>query len=217
MKKVIILGKGPGWSECPEPTAEVPVWSMTNILVKRTAVTKVFEIHNLRKKFDRPRGEGLMHQEACREAQRLGIPYVVREHWDFLPNLIQHVYPWKDVFAEFNIDFIGCSMDAMIALAIHQGYESIHLHGTGQHRGSVYDYQVESINFWLGVCVGRKLEFYIHHWGGVRHSDILTTRDGLVYGLGGPMKLFSYTNTVDGCTCNDMPHGAVCETHVKYV
>lgn len=216
MKKLIILGKGPGWSECPKPTIDVPVWSMTNILIKRTDVSMVFEIHDLREKLGRV-GEGYLHQEAISEAIRLNIPYVVREHWDFLPHLNQVVYPYEEVVNHFGIDLFGCSMDAMLALAIYQGYEEIHLHGTGQHRGSTWDYQIESINFWLGVCFGRGIRLYIHHWGGVRHTDILTTHDGLVYGFGGKQRVFDYTNTTESCTCCKMAHNPVCETYVEYV
>lgn len=216
MRRVYITGKGPGWSECPKASDGNIVWGMTSILARNQDVTKVFEIHDFREKMFRPH-EGLKHQECAREAIRLKIPYVVREKWDFFPGLIQEVYPREEVFNFFGTDFIGCSLDAMLALAIYEGFDSIHLYGNGQHRLGQYDYQLDSINFWLGVCVGKGVDFYINHWNDKRHTDILTTIDGMVYGFGIPQRAWSYTNTVEGCACTRMAYPRQCETDIEYV
>lgn len=210
MREIRILGKGPGWSDCPAPTPHIPVWSLTNILVKRTAVTKVFEIHDLVEKFGRV-DEGMLHQEAAREAEYQGIPYVVREHWDFLPGLRQEIYPLNEVIEYFGTDFIGCSVDAMVALAIYQGYEFIHFHGMGQQRGGTYDYQLESLNFWIGVCVGKGIGHKIHGWAGLRHDHLLSTIDEMVYGFGIPQKV------PPRCKCTLMPHSKQCEISLHFI
>jgi hypothetical protein len=217
MLQVIITGKGPGWSDCPKPTPETPVWGVTSIMRKNPYVSKVFEIHDLAEKFGR-KHEGWTHQEAAIIAGNAGIPYVVREHWDLLPsNLPQEIYPLEEVIAEFGTDFIGCTMDACIALAIYQGYESIHIYGGGQHRDSEYDYQIDSLNFWLGVCTGRKIEFYLHQWGGVKHTDVLTTINGTVYGFDIEQRKFQYFNTMTPCSCTVTPINKKCITDIKII
>jgi hypothetical protein len=202
VKRVIILARGPGWSAAPKPTPEVPVWGTTCILGMTENVSKVFEIHDLVEKLNRPRA-GWLHQEAIHIAMKRNIPYVVREHWNFLPGLQQEVYPWKEVFNHFGIDYMGCSLCLMIALALYEGYDSIHMYGNGQHRQSEYDNHLSSVAFWIGVMFGKGIDFYMHHYGGVKHTDLLTTTDGLVYGLNEPQSLFPHTNTVDRCTCRD--------------
>jgi hypothetical protein len=213
MQRVIITGKGPGWSDCPRPTPETPVWGVTTIMRKNPYVTKVFEIHDLIEKMGRLH-EGRGHQESAILAGNAGIPYVVREYWNHLPsNLPQEIYPIEEVIAEFGTDFIGCTMDACIALALYQGYDSIHIYGGGQHRGNEYDYQIDSLNFWLGVCTGRKVEFYLHQWGGVKHTDILTTINGMVYGFDLEQRKFPYFNSITPCLCTKMPNNKRCETN----
>jgi hypothetical protein len=215
MKTLNILGKGPGWSTCPEPTTEVPVWSMTNIITKRTAVTKVFEIHDLVEKFSRG-SEGMIHQEAARYAAHLGITYVVSRHWDWL-GCKQEIYPLEKVIAAVGTDYLGCSLDLMIALAIVEGYQHINLYGMGQQRGDIYDYQLDSTNFWLGYCMGRGINFEIHHWGGVQHTDLMRTIDGHIYGLKVPQRPMPYSKVTKRCTCTLMPQNKRCVCFVKEV
>lgn len=198
---LFICGLGPGWSTCPPRGCGVDIWGVNNILNRRP-VDVVFEIHDFHEKLNRLRGS-YVHRQAIRQAQEWNVPYVVREYWDFLPHLHQIIYPREEVFEELQTDFIGCTLDSMIALAVACGYQKIDVFGSGANFASLYDYQVPSNNFWIGYCLGRGIKIKFHHAGGLRHSDILSTHNGLVYGFNIPQRRWSYFDpTLPRCDCN---------------
>lgn len=204
MSRIHLVGLGAGWSLCPPMKEGREIWGINTILLRRP-VSMVFEIHNFHEKLNRL--DGHSHQRAIRTAGS-DTPYMVREYWDFLPHLHQIVYPWDEVFDEFQTDLVGCTFDAMIALAICCGYDDIQVYGAGANNASHYDYQVPSNNYWVGVCHGRKLNIKFHQIGNVRHTDIMRTHDGLIYGLGKPQGAWpTIDNTLPACTCTQTPNG----------
>jgi hypothetical protein len=176
------------------------IWGVNNILLRRP-VNYVFEIHDFYEKFNRVKG-GHVHQQAIRLASCSRTPYIVRQQWDFIPHIKQVVYPWESVFNYFQTDMIGCSFDAMLALAIYCGWKDIQVYGFGANLASIYDYQVPTNNFWLGVCLGAKVNINFHSIGGLRHSGVMRTVDGKVYGLDQPQRKFPMIDvTLPACDC----------------
>lgn len=200
-KRIHLCGLGPGWSLCPPKATGRMIWGINNILNRRD-VNYVFEIHNFYEKLNRLKG-GHVHQQAIRKAAETKTPYIVRERWDFLPHLKQIVYPWNDIFKRFRSDYIGCTFDAMMALAIYCGYKDIQIYGFGANLASHYDYQVPSNNFWFGVCHGADINYKIHNIGGLRHTDVLRTTTGMIYGLDQPQIAHeAHDPTLPQCDCN---------------
>jgi hypothetical protein len=200
------MGLGPGWSVCPPTGDGVKVWSMNNAMNWRTDIDYIFEVHDFHNKLNRVRG-GYQHQTAIREAIAHDVPYVVRERWDFLPGLKQVVYPWEAIFKEFQSDYLGCSMDCMIAMAIYCGYSDIQLYGIGINSASPYDFQVPSMNYWVGVCHGRRINIKVNTVGNYKHTDILTTKNGEVYGLRIPQRKWpTFDPTLPMCDCMKTPN-----------
>lgn len=207
-KTLHLCGLGPGWSLCPPMNEGRMIWGINNILVRRE-VNYVFEIHNFYEKFNRVKG-GHVHQMATRLASGSKTPYIVREHWDFIPHIKQVIYPFGAIFQHFQTDLIGCSFDAMLALAIYTGWKNIQVYGFGANLASQYDYQVPSNNFWLGVCTGAGVNINFHSIGGLRHSDIMRTVDGMVYGLDQPQGKWPIVDTtLPACDCTKR-HEAYC-------
>lgn len=207
MATIHLLGLGPNWSLAPQCGPGVKIWGMNNVLNWRP-VDYVFEVHNFHNKLHRLRG-GEIHQRAVRKAIETGTPYIVREKWD-IPGLKQVVYPWDTLFNHFQTDLLGCTMDCMIALAIYCGYTDIQLYGIGINRASHYDYQIPSMNYWIGVCHGKGINIHVNNFGGYRHTDIMRTHDGLIYGLRTPQKAWPTIDpSLPECDCvkrNDAPH-----------
>ncbi len=208
-KVIHLCGLGPGWSLCPPMKEGRMIWGINNILNRRK-VNYVFEIHDFHDKLNRLRG-GHVHQKAIRLASRYKIPYIVRERWSFLPHLTQIVYPWEKIYEEFQTDHIGCSLDAMIALALYCGYTDLQMYGNGANLASIYDYQLPTNNYWVGVCHGRPdVNITFHNIGGLRHTDILRTVDGKVYGLDIPQREWPTIDpTLPECDCTKR-HGLAC-------
>ena len=209
MQTLHLMGLGPGWSMAPECGPGVKVWGINNALNFRD-VDYVMEIHNWRHKMYRLKG-GCVHQRAVNRAIEKGIPYIVRERWDFVPGLKQVVYPWKSVFKMFNTDLLGCSMDCMIALGLYLGYKRLRVYGLGINHASHYDYQIPSMNYWFGVCDGAKVDLQVVNVDGYRHTDVMRTHNGLIYGLGEPQTVVSHglDPSLPACDCtkvHDAPH-----------
>lgn len=207
-KTVHLCGLGPGWTLCPPVKEGRMIWGMNNLVLRRE-VNYLFEVHDFEEKFHRL-GEGLTHQAACQAAVRKGIPYIVREKWDFLPGLKQIVYPWEGVFNMVGSDNLGCTLDCMIALAVYCGYKDIQVYGQGANKATFYDYQVPSNNYWIGVCHGAKINIKFHNLAGLRHTDIMRTSNGRVYGLDIPQRPWpTIDTTLPACNCTKR-HGNPC-------
>jgi hypothetical protein len=95
----------------------------------------------------------------------------------------------------------------MIAMAVYCGYTDIQLYGIGINAASPYDFQVPSMNYWMGVCHGRKINIQVNNPGAYKHTDILTTRNGEVYGLRKPQRPWpTFDPTKPMCKCMKEPN-----------
>lgn len=190
MREIILVANGKGWSESP---LEGTCWGTNHILMQRP-VDMVFEIHDLAKKFARPE-DGEHHVRAMNRGARENIPYMVRSDDEPVPDRIRRVYPLEDVITFFKTDLIGSSFDAMMAYAIYCGYQSIKVYGFLMKRGREYDHQRDSAHFWWGQTMARDIKMYWHKYkDNPDFSDMMQTRDGLVYGFGIPQRQWDYTN-----------------------
>jgi len=187
LDKITLIANGKGWSESPRDS---PSWGTNHILMNRP-VDMVFEIHDLRKKFS-SEPSGAHHARAARRGARDNVPYMVRSADEPVAEHIKRVYPWEEIFNFFGTDLIGSSFDAMMAYAIYSGYKHFDIYGFLMKRGREYDHQRDSAHFWIGQLMGRGLSFYWHQYQGIAFSDMMQTRDGLVYGLGVPQKKWPY-------------------------
>lgn len=192
MKEIILVANGKGWSESPR---EGVSWGINHILMQRP-VDMVFEIHDLKEKFARF-DEGAHHVRAMKIAAKENIPYMVRSHDEPIPIHIRKVYPLETITKFFGTDLIGSSFDAMMAMAIYSGYESIKTYGFQMKRNATHDNQRESALFWIGQAMGRGIQMYWHKYkDNPEHSDMFLTRDGKVYGFDIPQRLWDYTNVI---------------------
>jgi hypothetical protein len=102
----------------------------------------------------------------------------------------------------------------MIALALFCGYKDLQMYGNGANLASIYDYQLPTNNYWIGVCHGMPdVDITFHNIGGVRHTDLLRTVDGKVYGLGKPQRAWPTIDpTLPECDCTKK-HGNACSDY----
>jgi hypothetical protein len=156
----------------------------------------VFEIHDLKEKFARV-DSGEHHARAMKRGARDNVPYMVRSAEEPVPIHIRRVYPLASIIEFFGTDLIGSSFDAMMAMAIYSGYQSIKVYGFLMKRGREYDHQRDSAHFWWGQAMGRGIKMYWHKYkDNPEFSDMMQTRDGLVYGFGIPQRKWDYTNVI---------------------
>ena len=94
--------------------------------------------------------------------------YMVSQH-PAIPSSIE--YPFQQIVDEFGLEdirpdskgkgYFHSTVDYMIALAIHEGFEEIGIWGVDMVHDSEYGYQKPSGSFWLGVARGRGVKLTV--------------------------------------------------------
>lgn len=155
-----IIGRGEGYEQGYD--AEGEKW-LINYFDPRGDV--LFEIH--------PTGHPY-HEKLARERENAKLAGL---------QLITHNYHLHEIIEqEFKTDYLGSSADYAIALAILRQKNEIHLWGiTMDDKGDHYEKRCAT-DFWCGVAIGRGIKVVVHG-----NSRVMTTEDGLTYGLFTPM------------------------------
>jgi hypothetical protein len=158
---VCIVGKGNGWELAPELGN---IWGITQLHRKRP-VSRIIDMN------DYSIDPGVVGESECLKdlALEKNIPYVDLEN-----------YPLKEVIEFFGTDYFSNTVDYAIALAIYEGYTEIDMYGVNMATGSEYAFERPGVNFWCGVAIGKGIKVGVYG----KHSTIMKTRDGKLYGYG---------------------------------
>ena len=192
MKKLAIVGCSDSKNLAPVDDMTFDIWGMNNLYPHLSRATKWFEIHEI--KFDGVnyyrRGERIFRGQVVNEylkqigewTQKQNIPVYMHQHWDIVPTSI--AYPIQDIVNAFGNYFTN-SVSYMIALAIMEKYEEIHIYGvdmavigadTLNPEANEYTYQRPSCEYFLGLAKGLGIKIYLP-----QESDLLKTR--FLYGF----------------------------------
>lgn len=145
MKELILLGGGESRKECPYNTE---VWAASSVLslpeTRLEGISKAFafDLYPLVKPY-------------LKIAKEHNIPVVsTRSYAD-------EQYPWKEITEEFQTKYFRNSISYMIAMAVYKGYEKLRIYGVDQ--GPDYEYLAAKpyVMFWLGVAIGRGIEWEV--------------------------------------------------------
>lgn len=168
MKRINILGSGPGRLDVPANNGEI--WGVNNIHLLQN-VDVVVDIHN---HCHRPEEEkDKLHMAVIKEK---GITTYSQNEIEGNDSVKK--YPIDEIMIEFGTDYFGSGIDYIIALAIYKGATEIHMYGVCMMDASEYSYQKPSVEFWIGIAKGRGINIVIHG----KYTELLKTRNGLVYG-----------------------------------
>jgi hypothetical protein len=172
--RINIVGSAPGWEDCP--VNDGYIWGVNNMHLLMD-LDRIVDIHvsrlNLQETKDR------IHFDELKEKD---IEAYLHSEFGDMPNVKR--YPIEEIRKEFNgIDYFGSGIDYIIALAIYEGATEIHIYGVYMKGGSEYAHQKPSVEFWLGVCVGRDIHIEVHGL-----TTLLRTHNGLMYGYQTPQK-----------------------------
>lgn len=91
--------------------------------------------------------------------------YTLTDESDWCVNSAQ--YPLEAVFKAFPYHFFTCTFAYQIALALHEGFTSIHLYGVDFSNGSAREQLVEQacVSFWIGIAIGRGVDVHVEDEG----------------------------------------------------
>lgn len=200
-KKLAIVGCADSKKFAPVEDLSFDIWGMNNLYPHLSRANKWFEIHHITSDGTNylRRGERIFRGQVVNDymkqmgewAQKLSIPVYMQQHWDIVPTCI--AYPLKDIIARFGRYFTN-SVSYMIALAIMEKYEEIHVYGVDMAVMAVadkyditnpesneYSYQRPSVEWLLGWCMGAGIKLYLP-----QECDLLKTR--FLYGFEQPQE-----------------------------
>ena len=197
--RINIMGSAPGWEDTP--VNDGFIWSVNNAHLLRD-VDVIFDIHKVR--LDPKEEKDKLHLETLRLKDILAY---MNEEIEGMPNVKR--YPIEEIKKEFDTDYFGSGIDYIIAMAIYQGATEIHIYGVMMEKGSEYEGQKPSLEFWIGIAKGRRIRVFVHG----NRTSILRTRNGLVYGYQTPqdwvrkynpeqVELLEMLNTYEDTVCN---------------
>jgi len=145
MGRLIILGTGPSWVECPFDGNEI--WAASTALITEGLKEKQFDKVFAFDPISNPRVE-----ESVRIAKERNIPVVSVNKY------ATEKYPIFDIIREFHTNYFLNTASYMIALAIYRGYTKLRLYGIDQSEGD-YAKGKSYVSFWLGVATGRGMSW----------------------------------------------------------
>lgn len=161
-KKVAICGFAPySLSETPWNNEEFEFWGLNELYMGTpNKFTRWFEMHH-RSIIERTTRDH-NHLEWMQKAK---IPIYMQEHYEDIPYSVR--YPKEEVFKQFRPYFTN-SISWMIAIAIMEEFEEIHIYGVDMAVEGEYSWERPSCEYFLGVAEGRGIRVYIP-----RQSDLL--------------------------------------------
>lgn len=91
--------------------------------------------------------------------KRCPIPIYMIQQYDEYPTSVR--YPIEDAIRVADRDYFMSTVAFMIALAIMEGFEEIHLYGINLAIGDEYFYEKPNCEWWLGICKGLGVKTYV--------------------------------------------------------
>jgi len=98
---------------------------------------------------------------------QLPCPIYMQRHHEDIPNSV--AFP-IELFREVFGDYFTCTASYMIAMAIYEGYEEIHIYGVDMAADTEYASQRPSCEYFIGIAEGKGIKVVIP-----LDSDLLKT------------------------------------------
>ena len=186
--KVAIVGCSQSKSLAPFQDESFEIWGVNNLYPHIPRATRWFEIHEitqtgetfLRRGDTKFRGQPVNDylKEMGIWTQEKNCPVYMQKHWDLVPTSVP--YPVEEMLKKYGGYFTN-SVSWMIALAIQEGAEEIHVYGVDMAVHTEYHHQRPSCEYFLGVAVGMGIKVYIPP-----EADLMKTR--FLYGFQEPQE-----------------------------
>jgi hypothetical protein len=150
IKKLAIVGYAhPSKNRAPYDNPDYDIWGMNQYPYRIPRATLWFEMHY----------SDIL--EIPEESYRIWLrntttPVIMQKESPEIPASLE--YPLDEITAEYD-PFFNCTVDYMLAMAIFSGKKHIELYGI--HCLNEYEYEKKGIEYWLGVCRGKGIKFFL--------------------------------------------------------
>jgi hypothetical protein len=168
-KKVALVGfASSSKDQAPFGDTTFDIWIMNDLYRLVPRWNRLFEMHEVERiKMDKERGtlsaEGTEHwKHLCSlpgpDSDQF-CPVYTQEKLAEIPASV--ALPVEEMVGELGDRYFTSTPAYMMALAILDGYEEVHLYGIDLLEESEYQYQRPCLEYWLGVARGRGIKVYI--------------------------------------------------------
>lgn len=155
LDKIIILAQGPSWYQCPEKAPiDAEIWGSNVIYRDHPNVDRLFFGHDVRGHcFDDDR-------YLFENLNNYGAPVYSPGTYRLLEKSV--AIPFLEIMQEFQVGFFLTTIAWMVATAILQKPKSMDFYGVDMRPDAgveTYWNEKGSVEFWVGVAMGRGIEF----------------------------------------------------------
>ena len=91
---------------------------------------------------------------------KMGVPLVAPYKYAEIPK--SEAFPIKECVKEFGIPYFNNTISYMIAYALLKGAKEIDIYGVNQASSSEFFYEKASVEYWIGIAVGRGVKIIIN-------------------------------------------------------
>lgn len=153
-KKVLtIVGRGDSWIYCP---FEGDIWIVHSVLtlpgMDERHIDKMFAFDDIS---CQKTHSGKALKDLIDIATERKIPIVSTRGY------ATERYPLLKILDEFGVSWFRLTVSYMLALAIYEKYDMVHIYGIDQDKEDRYIRTRPFVDFWLGVMVGRGIKYTI--------------------------------------------------------
>jgi hypothetical protein len=168
-KKVSIVGFADTRDECPFSDPTMEIWGINDLHRALPRYDRWFDIH-VRDNIQADVKAGRSPADACglEPLKHLNVPVYMQEAFPDIPTSIR--FPAKEIMDRFGRYFTN-SISFLIALAILENYEEIHIYGVDMAVGKEYIKERPSVEYMIGIARGRGIKVVIPD-----ACDLLKTR-----------------------------------------
>lgn len=163
VKKVAIVGTAMTHMDAPYSDPSWELWGLNDHWNNMPRATRWFEAN-----YDAASVAKVSHKPEITRLdwlKKCPIPVYMEEHYPDVPMSVRYPFDeindWISEIDPNGRNYFTNSVSFMIALAIYEGFDVIHLYGVDMAVGSEYEKQRPSCEFWLGLAKGRGIKLFI--------------------------------------------------------
>jgi hypothetical protein len=157
MKRIVIIAGGPSQYKCPDTIEDGEIWGINSLAVgyKTIKLDRIFLLHDVLMEIL------FRNHNFIGKLNAMGVPIYTAGPAPIFENNVE--FPITEVVNAFKIGFFLNTIAYMIAYAIMQKPEEIHLYGVDMRPDAENEsltQQKGCIEFWCGVATGRNIRVF---------------------------------------------------------
>ncbi len=164
VKQVAIVGTAMSFKEAPYSDPSWEIWGLNDHWNLVPRATRWFESQDEEhcSKAACGHNKAMMRMDWFKKCP---IPLYMNLHYDSAPMSIRYplkqIKEWMSDMDRQGDNYFTNTVTYMIALALYEGFDRVHLYGVDMAVGSEFEGQRPSCEFWLGIAKGLGIELYI--------------------------------------------------------